>query len=199
MSAVVLKLITILCLSCTALSGPESSGVVWRNIGGTVTIQCRSDSDQELLNLKKGLSQDGIFVQESNTEVRTIAKDFTGRLQFNGVFPNIDIFIKNLTTGDTGPYWCSYSKFDMKTEKIVDKDSEGSLLLVVTDSVKQCDPSNKNLVLVSVVISAAVLLGIIMGFLIWIILKTRTLRSTVKPKRVTTNDVYEDMRGTIRR
>ncbi|XP_028433917.1 fibroblast growth factor receptor 1-A-like isoform X1 [Perca flavescens] len=42
----------------------------------------------------------------------------------------------------------------------------------VTDSA--CDPSDNNLVLLIVVICVALLLGIIMCFLIWIIIKTRT-------------------------
>ncbi|XP_076609266.1 uncharacterized protein LOC143334375 [Chaetodon auriga] len=200
MCAVWLKLVTILCLSCTALTGPESGGVVWRDFGGSVTIQCRSpEQDQESLSLKKGLGEDEILFKESNSEKPTISSEFTSRLELHGVFPSMDIFIKNLTSADTGPYWCTYTKFDQMTSQRVTMKGTGSVLLVVTDTMKQCDPENKNLVLVSVVISAAVLLGIIMGFFIWIILKTKTLRSTVKPRHTTTNDVYEDMRGTLRR
>ncbi|XP_070837871.1 uncharacterized protein [Chaetodon trifascialis] len=200
MCAVWLKLVTILCLSCTALTGPESGGVVWKDFGGSVTIQCRSsDKDQESLYLKKGFGEDEILFKESNSETQTISKEFTSRLELHGVFPSMDILIKNLTSADTGPYWCIYSKFDQTSSRPISMKGAGSVLLVVTDAVKPCEPENKNLVLVSVVISAAVLLGIIMGFLIWIILKTKTLRSTVKPRHATTNDVYEDMRGTLRR
>lgn len=42
---------------------------------------------------------------------------------------------------------------------------------LITDTEKQCDPASKDLVLVSVVIIGAVLFGIIIGFLRWIILK----------------------------
>ncbi|XP_041813461.1 uncharacterized protein LOC121621176 [Chelmon rostratus] len=200
MCAVWFKLVTILCLSSTALTGPESGGVVWRDFGGSVTIQCRSpDPDQEFLTLKRGLGEDHVLVIENDTSKNTISKEFTGRLQLHGVFPSVDILIRNLTSGDTGPYWCFYSKFDLKSSQSVSKKGSGSVLLVVADTVKKCEPEKQNLVLVSVVISAAVLLGIIMGFLIWIILKTKTLRSTVKKRHVTSNDVYEDMRGTLRR
>ncbi|XP_073351089.1 uncharacterized protein [Pagrus major] len=203
MSAVWLKVITILCLSCTALSGPERGGVVWRDLGGTVTIQCRtSESDQQSMSLKKGLKEDyEVLFTEGNPAKDTIAKELTGRLQVHGAFPNLSILIKNLTSDDTGPYWCIYSKFDLKSGQLIQKRDNGSVLLVVTDStnsMKQCDPATNELVLVSVVISAAVLLAIIMGLFIWII-KTKSSHSTVKPRRVANNDVYEDMRGTLRR
>lgn len=40
---------------------------------------------------------------------------------------------------------------------------------LITDTERQCDPASKDLVLVSVVIIAAVLFGIIIGSLIWIL------------------------------
>ncbi|XP_051245009.1 uncharacterized protein LOC127356954 isoform X2 [Dicentrarchus labrax] len=204
MSAAWLKLITILCLSCTALSGPDSE-VLWKDVGGSFTIQCRApEPEQDSLTLKKGLSKDiDVFHKPSGSDKNTTAEQFKYRLQFNGKFPNVDILIKNLTSNDTGPYWCCYAKFDLNTATVIHKKGTGSVLLVVSGTEtkqKQCDPSSdKNLVLVSVVISAAVLLGIVIGFFIWITLKTKTLRNTVKPRHVTTNDVYEDMRGTLRR
>ncbi|XP_070778969.1 T-cell antigen CD7-like [Enoplosus armatus] len=201
MSAVWLKFITILCLSCEALSDPGSSGVVWRDFGGTVTIQCRSpEPNQEFLSLKMGLSEENtVLYKDRNSDKTTIATEFTGRLQLNGEFPNVDILIKNLTSNDTGPYWCEYKRFDQKFSKVVIKKGEGSVLLVVKDTAQQCEPSNKNLILVPVAISAAVLVIIFIIFLILIIHKTKALRTTVKPRRVITNDVYEDMRGTLRR
>ncbi|XP_044038246.1 uncharacterized protein LOC122869371 [Siniperca chuatsi] len=206
MSAVWLNLITILCVSCTALSNPESSGVVWKDVGGAVTIQCRPpELNQEMLNLRKGLNEDiQVLFKESNSDKNTIATEFTSRLQLNGEFPNVDILIKNLTSGDTGPYWCEYKRFDPKSSQVVTIKGEGSVLLVVTDgphqdTAQQCETSSKNLVLVPVVISAAVLLGILTVFFIWLIFKTKTLRTTVTPRHVATNDVYEDMRGTLRR
>ncbi|XP_068574784.1 uncharacterized protein [Cebidichthys violaceus] len=204
MSAVYLKLITILCLSCTALSGSGSSGVVWRDFGEAITIQCRSpDKSQDSLSLKKGLSEklDHVLYKDGKSEKTTTATEFSNRVQLNGVFPNLDILIKNLTASDTGPYWCMYMKFDEKSFNKIEVKGNGSLLLVVTDSTHQCDQSNNNnnnLILMSVGICAATLLGIIICFLIWIILKTKK-RTTKKPQRVANNEVYEDMRGTIRR
>ncbi|TKS91867.1 hypothetical protein D9C73_025933 [Collichthys lucidus] len=213
MSAAWLKLITILCLFSTALSDPESGGVVWRDVGGSVTIQCRNTaSAQERLSLEKGLSQDEILNKDRDSKKITIAKAFRDRLQLDGEFPSLNIFIRNLTTDDMGPYWCVYKKYDNASRQIKTEKGKGSVLLVVRDQermavigdasekTKQCEPSDKNLVLLSVVISAAILLGIIIGFLIWIVLKTkasRSTRSTVKPRNPT-NDVYEDMRGTRR-
>ncbi|XP_010770111.1 uncharacterized protein [Notothenia coriiceps] len=207
MSSVCLKIMTILCLSGTAVSDPGSSGVVLKEIGRDVTIQCRNpQKDQESLALKKGLNMEyDVFFNRHDSEKVTIAMDFRDRLQYNGLFPNIDILIKNVTSKDTDTYWCVYNKFGTP----VTKNGKGSILLVVTeprtDSLvprPPCDQSNNNnnyLILVLVVIGAAVLLGIIICFLVWIITKTKSLRSAKKPRRVATNDVYEEMRGTIRR
>ncbi|XP_070704501.1 uncharacterized protein [Pempheris klunzingeri] len=200
MSAVWLKLITILCLFCTVLSGPGSSGVVWKHFGETITIQCRYSNKTEYLYLKRGLSEDLIFIKEYNSDKSNIVTGFGGRLQLNGVFPNLDILIKNLTSDDTGPYWCEYKRFDDNKHRAEITKGTGSVLLVVTDRAQTCEPSDKNVALVSVVICAAVLLGIIVtGLLIVIILKIKALCSKVKPRRVATSDVYEDMRGTRRR
>ncbi|KAI3359913.1 hypothetical protein L3Q82_014266 [Scortum barcoo] len=132
MSAVWLKLITIVCLSCTALSGPERSEVVWKEIGGAFTIQCRSEPNQEFLTLRRGIREDiQIFYKVGTSEKNEIAAEFRDRLQFNGVFPNIDLLIKNLTSDDTGPYWCEYARFDSKSAAFITKKGNGSVLLVV--------------------------------------------------------------------
>ncbi|XP_069569627.1 uncharacterized protein [Brachyistius frenatus] len=207
MSAVWLKIITILCLYCSALTDTEVKGLVWRNVGEAFTIQCRTDGEQESLCLRMGLNEQfEVFFRNKLSVKDTVAQKFTGRLESNGVFPNMDIFIKNLSLTDTGPYWCGYSMYDKKTHEQKVINGEGSMLLVVTDNrhantntVNGCDSSHQNLVLMSVVSSAAVLLGIIIIFLIWIIHKMKVFRTTVKPRRVATNEVYEDMRGTMRR
>ncbi|XP_074512955.1 uncharacterized protein LOC141781252 isoform X2 [Sebastes fasciatus] len=201
MSAIWLKLISILCLSCSALSRPVSSGVVWRDLGGSITIQCRPPgTDQEYLSLKKGLSEElEVFYRDGASKKNNVADEFVDRLQIHGVFPNMDILIKNLTSDDTGPYWCLYKKFDPTTHQRVNSVGNGSVLLVVRDKLQQCDDqSGDQLILVSLVICSAVLFGIIIVFLIWIVRKTKTY-TTKKPRRVPNNEVYEDMRGTIRR
>ncbi|XP_051245010.1 uncharacterized protein LOC127356954 isoform X3 [Dicentrarchus labrax] len=173
MSAAWLKLITILCLSCTALSGPDSE-VLWKDFGGSFTIQCRApEPEQDSLTLKKGLSMDiDVFHKPSGSDRNITAEQFKYRLQSNGKFPNVDILIKNLTSNDTGPYWCCYAKFDLNTATVIHKKGTGSVLLVVSDTVKQCDPPHQNLTLGFVVISA-VLVGFIIGILIWITLKVK--------------------------
>nr|XP_020472110.1 uncharacterized protein LOC109969520 [Monopterus albus] len=207
MSLVWLKLVTILCLSCTSLKAREGSNVVWKDYGSSITIQCRShQTNLACLSVKKGLlSEEEIFYQMGRSPP-IISDKIKDRVQLNGAFPNVDILIKNLTVEDTGPYWCSYVEMGGKSSDLLNVKSKGSVLLVVkekptptTDPSKTCNSSNNNLVLVSVVISAAVLAGIIMVTLVWVIIKTRSLRTAVKPRRVTTNDVYEDMRGTLRR
>lgn len=100
--------------------------------GGSITIQCRAPKQlQELLVLKKGLKQDEIYSRHRNGKL-IISKEFKDRLQVNGEFPDTDILIKNLTSNDTGPYWCHYSKIDLEGGGIIGQKGNGSLLLVVT-------------------------------------------------------------------
>ncbi|XP_031728138.1 uncharacterized protein LOC116397108 isoform X2 [Anarrhichthys ocellatus] len=173
MSAVYLKLTAVLCLSCTALSGTGSSGVVWRDFGEAFTIQCRyPQQGQSSLSLEQGLSERKLVLfKYRKSEKISTAEEFSGRLQLNGVFPNLDILIKNLTSNDTGTYWCMYNKFDGESTLNVKVQGSGSVLLVVTDTRCDDQSDNNNLILVSVVICVATLLGIIICFLIWIILK----------------------------
>ncbi|XP_008286281.1 uncharacterized protein LOC103361856 [Stegastes partitus] len=206
MCAAWLKLV-VLCVGCTARSAAENRGVIWRDLGEDVTIQCSGSVDQQFFSLTMGLNEDtNVFFMEKNSGKTTIANGYAGRLQSNGGFYKMDILIKNLTLNDTGPYWCVYKMFDPKSSKSKSTKGQGSVLLVVTgdrhadtDPVQGCDGSHQDLVLVSVVISAAVLLCVLMAFLILIILKTRSLRASGTPRRLPTNDVYEDMRGTFRR
>ncbi|KAM6913879.1 uncharacterized protein PEZ65_014394 isoform 2-T2 [Lycodopsis pacificus] len=197
MSAVYLKLTAVLCLSCTALSGPGSSGgVVWRDFGEAITIQCRCpEQGPDSMTLQQGLSDKTLVLfKDGKSEKTNTAKEFSGRLQLNGVFPNMDILIMNLTANDTGTYWCMYMKFDRVTSDYKEVKGSGSVLLVVTDTRCDAQSDSNNLILVSVVICAATLLGIIICFLIWIILKTK-MCTAKKPRFVPNNDVYEEMRG----
>lgn len=127
----------------------ESSGVVWRDTGGAVTIQCRlpkSQSNQEVLILKKGLSEKNEVLHIDGDSGKNItATKFQGRLQLNGVFPNMDILIKNLTSDDTGPYWCKYKRFDQGTAALITTEGNGSVLLVVIDERHQGMLSHRTL------------------------------------------------------
>ncbi|MEQ2186489.1 hypothetical protein GOODEAATRI_028985 [Goodea atripinnis] len=202
MSAVWIKIFTILCLCYTA----EMNGVVWKENGQSITIQCRINLDQTYLSLKKGINKDiAIVVIYKTTGKITPSVEMSGRIQTHGNFPNIDILIKNLSTSDTGPYWCVYSHTDQFYQHQTN-DGNGSVLLVVTEKsapteqLVACGQSNMNMVGVYVVIAVAALLIMVLGFIVWIIYKTKDSHSTTKPRRVATNgDVYEDMRGTIRR
>lgn len=110
----------------------ESGGVVWVSFGGAITIQCRTTGpDQENLTLKRGLTQDEILVIDSSSEKNTINKEFRDRLQLNGVFPDVDITIQNLTSNDSGPFWCCYKKIDKMAKKGMETKCTGSVLLVV--------------------------------------------------------------------
>ncbi|KAK2893920.1 uncharacterized protein [Channa argus] len=204
MSALWLKLTTLLCLLFTALSAPENSGVIKKHLGEYITIQCKcSETDQTSLQLRKGLNKEvQVLYHDGKTQKDTIAKEFQTRLQVHAEFPKVDILIKNLTSDDTGPYFCLYEKYDTVSPDMKMTEGSGSVLLVVEGDrqkeISGCNPQKDMLVMVSVVISAAVLIFIIMGVLFWII-KNKTTKSTKKPRSQATNDVYEDMRGTLRR
>ncbi|XP_028433919.1 fibroblast growth factor receptor 1-A-like isoform X2 [Perca flavescens] len=73
--------------------------------------------------------------------------------------------LRNVSFDDAGEYTCLAGNS-------VGFSHHSAWLTVFEDSA--CDPSDNNLVLLIVVICVALLLGIIMCFLIWIIIKTRT-------------------------
>ncbi|XP_062264961.1 uncharacterized protein si:rp71-81e14.2 isoform X2 [Platichthys flesus] len=200
MSAVGLKLVTLLCFSCTALSDPERSRVVWKKAGETTTIECRtSDIVPDFLDLCRGFCENDKVLHMTSTKVSPLPA-LRDRVHVNGVYPNVDISIENLTSADTAPYWCVYKKV---VGTIIKEKSGGSVYLVVEDrggsaDGKQACETDQQLV-VTVVISAVVLFGFMLGFFLWITLKTKTFRPSEKPRRVPNNEVYEDMRSTIRR
>ncbi|XP_030592213.1 T-cell immunoreceptor with Ig and ITIM domains-like [Archocentrus centrarchus] len=188
MSALWFQLITFVCLSFGAPVGADVEGVVRKHVGQSVTIQCRSTSDQETLNLKKGLHEErDIFYATVHSDKRTIDSKFTDRLQYHEKFPNVEILIKNLTLNDTGPYWCVYKMTDKKYVQKITKGS-GSVLLVVTEKpstvlVRECQPPQNDMVLWAVVITAAVLIVILSIPLIMMILKKKRLHTTAGTSR----------------
>ncbi|KAM7386759.1 hypothetical protein PAMA_009400 [Pampus argenteus] len=188
------------CLFFTALCGAvRSSGVEWRNVGEHVTIQCKCQSEQDSLFLKKGLKEEILYIISNRS---TKSTEFKHRLQLNGSLNNTDILITNLTLNDTGLYWCEYKRFDKGTTTYKSTIDSGSVLLVVTDKnhqyTKQQCAQNNTLVLTFTVVSSAVLLVIICVLFIYIIYKTKILANFKKMEHVATSDVYEDMRATVR-
>lgn len=105
----------------------ERTEVLWRGCGEAVTIQCRSsESHLKHLELKKGLYKHVSVLQKSENQSE-IGQGFTGRVQEHGALPNIDVLIKNLSSDDTGPYWCMYRQSKEKEGK----QRNGSVLVVV--------------------------------------------------------------------
>lgn len=198
------------------------SNVVWKNRGESITFQCRFEKESaNSLSLKKGLKKDkDIFYKYKKSEKVKYAE--VTRTEIHDKFPNFDILLKNLTKNDTGVYWCMYNVIiDMQ---LTDVEGQGSVLLIVTEKVsgstedspkgrssdliaeadkstaagERCSQPNHDLFVTSVVISAVVLSVIFIAVLLLVIRKVKYLRKT-KPSPVPLNDVYEDMRGTIRR
>nr|XP_057905646.1 uncharacterized protein LOC131103395 [Doryrhamphus excisus] len=199
MSAVWLRLlIGIFCFSYTSQAATvHTDGVIWRQSGDSMTIQCRSSQTGRLyLYLRKGLSKDFEVLYKASQK-NTVSEKYAGRLQVTGAVASVDIVISNLTHEDTGPYWCVYEMFDSRSYETTGAIGTGSVLLVVTDE-QQCDQPNKNLLLVTAVVSAAVLFGVFIAFLLWIIPKIKRWHAKMVPRHTVSTDVYEDMRATLR-
>lgn len=103
--------------------------MVFRDVGGNVTIQCRT-SAQHMTNLevKRGLlDQEDVF--SADKEDNIISDNFTDRLKSDiSHFPNVDIVLSRLTVQDTAVYRCEYVTVGQKLER---ENGYGSVLLVV--------------------------------------------------------------------
>lgn len=212
-----LRLLTVfyICISVTLCSK-----VVWKNTGDSITIQCRCKYEVNAISLKKGLAKnEDVFYKSKRSDKINFAD--SSQSEVYGIFPNLDIIMKNLTKNHTGVYWCTYGKYNQTSRRTETVDGEGSVLLVVTDPINRvgkstsanhigrvdksmapdetCIPSDKNLVVTSVVISATLLLIIFVALLLLVIRKVKYLKVENKPRSAPLNDVYEEMRGTIRR
>lgn len=120
------------CVCAVSLFIYVESAVVWKNPGEDLTVQCRAKRDVGSLSLKKGLNEEvQIFYKDQKSDKNNIDNDFKNRLQLNGQFPNMDFLIKNLSSADTGLYWCVYGWFDQDEEMVKNEKGQGSVLLVV--------------------------------------------------------------------
>lgn len=100
---------------------------MWKELGESITIQCRATFPQQnLLSLKRGLQRKEILTADLNGN--TASTELKERVKVFGVFPSLDLTFTNLTMEDTGPYWCEYTKYDTAMES---KDGDGAVLLVV--------------------------------------------------------------------
>ncbi|XP_019751979.1 uncharacterized protein LOC109531886 [Hippocampus comes] len=125
-------LATLLCLFCTTPAKTvENIEVIRRPPGGSVSIQCSHVPQGEMhMTFFKGLKKD-FQILHMMSQKTTTAKEFSGRLRVEGIFPNVDVIISNLTSEDTGLYFCDYQWYDdaRSEQKRVDDDSP--VMLVV--------------------------------------------------------------------
>ncbi|XP_061893060.1 uncharacterized protein LOC133642719 [Entelurus aequoreus] len=198
MSTVCLSLlISTLCFFCTTQAASEdTNGLVWKHTGKSVSILCRSRPPGPglvFMSLLKGLRKE-INVLFKMGDKNTVAEKYADRLQVKGDITSMEVVISNLTTEDTGPYWCDYkmtANFETKA-----LNSNGSVLLVVTD--EQCEPPDRTVLLVTAAVSAAVLFGVLIAFLLWIIPKIKQWHNKMGLRHVAGSEVYEDMRAARR-
>ncbi|XP_014832768.1 PREDICTED: uncharacterized protein LOC106910605 [Poecilia mexicana] len=205
MSAVWVKICGIICLCYAA----EMKEVVWREVGESVTIQCRSGTSKHIsLHLKRGLREDMDIAQINNklklgknqkrlmhfSEIKLHeVKNMIDRVQINGTYPNIDFLLKNLSVDDTGAYWCLYLQDTSNTREMIK--GGGSVIVVVkensyarAEAVQGADEPTMNMPmhvpLVYAVPAAVLFLGIILSFIIWIKRRTKSADITVEQTRV---------------
>ncbi|XP_072298316.1 uncharacterized protein [Eucyclogobius newberryi] len=189
---------------CISVSTTSCSKVKWATPGESITIKCEcKESPEEAIQIKvtKGPEKNADIFSKTKFSKEVMA--YPDRTQIYGKFPNFQILLKHLTTNDTGVYWCDYKQENN------DVAGEGSLLLVVrvhspggdksTVSPPTCDLANKNLVVTLVSISSAVLIAFFIVLLLFAIRKVKFCHGEYKPRPIPHNEVYEDMRGTIRR
>ena len=112
--------------------------MVWKKKGEAITIQCSySQASEEQLSLKKGLREEFDIINFDRRKKDIIANAFRDKLQIARRLPYIEILITNLTSEDTGPYWCLSTKFDAVASKVTTTKGNGSVLLVVTGKPRQ--------------------------------------------------------------
>lgn len=105
--------------------------LVWKKPGQSITIQCKSSSDYESLQLKKGIHMETVtFTKHRDTGKETINTEMIHRVQTHGKSLNVDILIKDLNENDTDVYWCMYTKLSVTYTEVTEK-GQGSILLVV--------------------------------------------------------------------
>ncbi|XP_061568406.1 uncharacterized protein LOC133422431 isoform X2 [Cololabis saira] len=206
MSAAWLKIAIFVCLSYIARTDGGTKKVIWKEAGESITIECSSSQPQESMYLYTGLYKSVELVFISPPKV-TVTNHIKARVQTYIEFPKISVLIKNLTVNDTGTYWCVYMNYINLKEVRVEGD--GSLLLVVTGKkgaptvatvTQQCEPLLQGLLTGALVISGVVTLCVVVACCGWIIFKKPPCTTqTRQSKRAVGNDVYEDMRGTLRR
>lgn len=207
MSSVWVKISTILFLCYTA-----ETHWVQKEVGDQITIQCAIDSKEEFLYLQRGINkEENVYVRKNGTENGSPSEKMRERIQTHGKFPNVQILIKKLNTNDTNVYWCVYTKTD-ELYKTIFTEGNGAVLLVVTEkgqtpsTIPGTEPSlekdncgSSDNTPLYIIICVAALLIIILSFIMWSLRKNKSSDNRVKMKRMANNnDVYEDMRGTIR-
>ncbi|RVE69440.1 hypothetical protein OJAV_G00077790 [Oryzias javanicus] len=190
MSAVWLTIAAVFCV----LSAAEGNNIVWKNVGEDVTIACRTSQEQSHMFLKRGLHEETVLVYADKNSTK-LKVEPANKIQTKGKFPNITFTIKNLTSTDIGPHWCLFTRYAEKFKEVNDK-KNGSILLVIKDSEVNCS-SKTPLYLIAIVVSAAVLITLVFTIFLTKFVKLECIKKN--PQRRPTNDVYEDMRGTIRR
>lgn len=86
-----------------------------------------------VMMMKMGVAERDICLVNKNNQENPVIKDgFQGRLQFSGIFPNLDVHITDLALNDTGPYWCLYQRYNYIKKQTEIVKAQGSVLVVVS-------------------------------------------------------------------
>ncbi|XP_062339260.1 uncharacterized protein LOC134037756 isoform X2 [Osmerus eperlanus] len=193
----------ILVLSHTALAGKGENRLVRLKEGESFTISCNpSIKPQESLILRARLDKNETQVLnlDLNTKTFTTIPVLKHRLSYteNGDSYNLLITISNLTVEDTKIYWCEYSLFDRGNILMTDG---GESVLLVVDATDQCDATKASSLSTYLLFGLASIFCtlLLIGLIVYICPKKKARRAKKRVSPTRTNDVYEDMRATIRR
>ncbi|XP_020341788.1 uncharacterized protein LOC116374879 isoform X3 [Oncorhynchus kisutch] len=189
--------------------------ILWVKTGEKVTMMCSTTlKDQDGMYLYVGLDRDRevLYYYQRDSKL-TPRKRYWDRVKTEGPMDQLTITISNLTTEDTGVYWCVYTKFNEATYENYINQGRGSTLVVVNDDAlqlpcptatavtlttfhpaneKPCPSGVESIIIIITIILTTLICAFI--FLVWVapLVKRCCNRRGYTPQ-VFPDSVYEDM------
>ncbi|XP_031686970.1 uncharacterized protein LOC116374879 isoform X4 [Oncorhynchus kisutch] len=192
-----------------------AADILWVKTGEKVTMMCSTTlKDQDGMYLYVGLDRDRevLYYYQRDSKL-TPRKRYWDRVKTEGPMDQLTITISNLTTEDTGVYWCVYTKFNEATYENYINQGRGSTLVVVNDDAlqlpcptatavtlttfhpaneKPCPSGVESIIIIITIILTTLICAFI--FLVWVapLVKRCCNRRGYTPQ-VFPDSVYEDM------
>ncbi|XP_020341708.1 uncharacterized protein LOC116374879 isoform X2 [Oncorhynchus kisutch] len=194
-----------------------AADILWVKTGEKVTMMCSTTlKDQDGMYLYVGLDRDRevLYYYQRDSKL-TPRKRYWDRVKTEGPMDQLTITISNLTTEDTGVYWCVYTKFNEATYENYINQGRGSTLVVVNGrydalqlpcptatavtlttfhpaNEKPCPSGVESIIIIITIILTTLICAFI--FLVWVapLVKRCCNRRGYTPQ-VFPDSVYEDM------